>query len=127
MPRKGDVHVVPSDKGGGSRWRGRVERRARTRHSRPRGNSKADRAAKPVGGAASRAQRSDPRAQHVRARSAPNQRLTCRLALAVTRTAEAIRRLDEPSAEPRPRWTLVDAAWTPDRAATASRDTGTSG
>jgi integrase len=35
----------------------------------------------------------------------------------------AIRLLDELSAEQRPRWTLVDAAWTPTNAATASVDT----
>jgi integrase len=37
----------------------------------------------------------------------------------------AIRLLDELSAEQRPRWTLVDAAWTPTPAATASSDNGT--
>jgi hypothetical protein len=36
----------------------------------------------------------------------------------------AIRLLDELSAAQRPRWTLVDAPWTPDRAAAASRDNG---
>jgi hypothetical protein len=34
----------------------------------------------------------------------------------------AIRLLDELSADQRPRWTLVDAAWTPKLAATVSRD-----
>jgi integrase len=34
----------------------------------------------------------------------------------------AIRPLDELSAEQRPRWTLVDAAWTPTPATAASRD-----
>jgi hypothetical protein len=34
----------------------------------------------------------------------------------------AIRLLDELSAGQRPRWTLVDAAWTPTRAAAARRD-----
>jgi hypothetical protein len=36
----------------------------------------------------------------------------------------AIRLLDELSAEQRPRWTLVDAAWTPEPAASASADNG---
>jgi hypothetical protein len=36
----------------------------------------------------------------------------------------AIRLLDELSAEQRPRWTLVDAAWTPETAASASADNG---
>jgi integrase len=39
----------------------------------------------------------------------------------------AIRLLDELSAGQRPRWTLVDAAWTPKPAASASRDNGSSG
>jgi integrase len=39
----------------------------------------------------------------------------------------AIRLLDELSAEQRPRWTLVDAAWTPNPAATVGRGSGTSG
>ncbi len=39
----------------------------------------------------------------------------------------AIRLLDELSAEQRPRWTLVDAAWTPKPAANVSRDNGTAG
>jgi integrase len=37
----------------------------------------------------------------------------------------AIRLLDDLSAGQRPRWTLVDAAWTPEAAATASLDNGT--
>jgi hypothetical protein len=36
----------------------------------------------------------------------------------------AIRLLDELSAGQRPRWTLVDAAWTPRPAAAASTDNG---
>jgi hypothetical protein len=36
----------------------------------------------------------------------------------------AMRRLDELSAGQRPRWTLVDAAWTPMNASTASGDNG---
>jgi hypothetical protein len=36
--------------------------------------------------------------------------------------AHAIRLLDELSAGQRPRWTLVDAAWTPTNACTASGD-----
>jgi hypothetical protein len=36
----------------------------------------------------------------------------------------AIRLLDQLSAEQRPRWTLVDAAWTPETAASASADNG---
>ena len=39
----------------------------------------------------------------------------------------AILLLVELSAEERPRWTLVDAAWTPKPAATAGRDNRTSG
>ena len=39
----------------------------------------------------------------------------------------AIRLLDELSAGERPRWTLVDAAWTPKPAADANQDNGTSG
>jgi hypothetical protein len=39
----------------------------------------------------------------------------------------AIRLLDELSAGQRPRWTLVDAAWTPEPAATVNSDNGTSG
>jgi integrase len=39
----------------------------------------------------------------------------------------AIRLLDELSAAQRPRWTLVDAAWTPEPAAAASRDNGNTG
>src|SRR5215218_10477678 len=39
----------------------------------------------------------------------------------------AIRLLDELSAGERPRWTLVDAAWTPESAPAASRDNGTTG
>jgi integrase len=39
----------------------------------------------------------------------------------------AIRLLDELSAEQRPRWTLVDAGWTPKLAAAASQDNGSSG
>jgi integrase len=39
----------------------------------------------------------------------------------------AIRLLDELSAGQRPRWTLVDAAWTPERTAAASRDNGNTG
>ena len=38
----------------------------------------------------------------------------------------AIRLLDELSAGQRPRWTLVDAAWTPNSASAVSRDNGTS-
>ncbi len=34
----------------------------------------------------------------------------------------AIRLLDELSAGERPRWTLVDATWTPEPAAAASKD-----
>jgi hypothetical protein len=37
----------------------------------------------------------------------------------------AIRLLDELSAGQRPRWTLVDAVWTPDAAATATVDNET--
>ena len=37
----------------------------------------------------------------------------------------AIRLLDELSAEQRPRWTLVDAAWTTKAVAAASRDNAT--
>ncbi|HEX2342968.1 MAG TPA: tyrosine-type recombinase/integrase [Vicinamibacterales bacterium] len=37
----------------------------------------------------------------------------------------AIRLLDELSAEQRPRWTLVDAAWTPEPATAANRDNET--
>jgi hypothetical protein len=36
----------------------------------------------------------------------------------------AIRLLDELSAAQRPRWTLVDAPWTPNPAATATVDNG---
>ena len=39
----------------------------------------------------------------------------------------AIRLRDELSAEQRPRWTLVDAAWTPKPAAAASQDNGSIG
>lgn len=39
----------------------------------------------------------------------------------------AIRLLDEPSAAERPRWTVVDAAWTPNSAADVSKDNGNSG
>jgi len=39
----------------------------------------------------------------------------------------AIRQLDELSAGQRPRWTLVDAAWTSKAAGDASRDNGTVG
>jgi len=39
----------------------------------------------------------------------------------------AIRLLDELSARQRPRWTLVDAAWTPKPAAAATRDNGNNG
>jgi hypothetical protein len=39
----------------------------------------------------------------------------------------AIRLLDEFSAGQRPRWTLVDAAWTPQSAAAASIDNGNGG
>jgi hypothetical protein len=39
----------------------------------------------------------------------------------------AIRLLDELSAAQRPRWTLVDAAWTPEPAPAASRDNGNTG
>jgi integrase len=39
----------------------------------------------------------------------------------------AIRPLDELSAGERPRWTLVDAAWTPKPVAAASHDNGTIG
>jgi integrase len=39
----------------------------------------------------------------------------------------AIRLLDELSAGQRPRWTLVDVAWTPTPATAASRDNETSG
>ena len=39
----------------------------------------------------------------------------------------AIRQLDELSAGQRPRWTLVDAAWTSKAAGDASRDNGTAG
>jgi hypothetical protein len=39
----------------------------------------------------------------------------------------AIRLLDELSAGQRPRWTLVDAAWTPPLAAAARRDNESSG
>jgi hypothetical protein len=37
----------------------------------------------------------------------------------------AIRFLDELGAGQRPRWTLVDAAWTPKPTTAASRDNGT--
>jgi hypothetical protein len=37
-----------------------------------------------------------------------------------------IRLLDELNVGGRPRWTPVDAAWTPDRAATVSKDNGIS-
>jgi hypothetical protein len=37
---------------------------------------------------------------------------------------QAIRLLDELSAEERPRWTLVDAAWTPEPAVSASAGNG---
>jgi integrase len=40
---------------------------------------------------------------------------------------QAIRLLDELSAEQRPRWTLVDAPWTPEPATAASRDNETTG
>jgi hypothetical protein len=46
--------------------------------------------------------------------------------LARDRREHAIRLLDKLSAGQRPRWTLVDAAWTPKAAADASRDNGTS-
>jgi hypothetical protein len=36
-----------------------------------------------------------------------------------------IRLLDEMSAGQRPRWTLVDAAWTPNPVAAAGKDNGT--
>jgi integrase len=39
----------------------------------------------------------------------------------------AIRLLDELSAGQRPRWTLVDAAWTPKPVAAASQDNGSTG
>jgi integrase len=39
----------------------------------------------------------------------------------------AIRLLDELSAGQRPRWTLVDAAWTPEPKAAAGRDNGNTG
>ena len=39
----------------------------------------------------------------------------------------AIRLLDELSAGERPRWTPVDAAWTPKPAAAASEDNGSTG
>src|SRR5207249_8975147 len=39
----------------------------------------------------------------------------------------AIRLLDELSAEQRPRWTLLHAAWTSEPAPAASRDNGTAG
>lgn len=39
----------------------------------------------------------------------------------------AIRLLDELSAEERPPWTLVDAAWTPDSAADVSNNNGNGG
>jgi hypothetical protein len=39
----------------------------------------------------------------------------------------AIRLLDQLSADRRPPWTLVDAAWTPEAAPAASRDNGTRG
>jgi hypothetical protein len=39
----------------------------------------------------------------------------------------AIRLLDELSAGQRPRWTLVNAAWTPTSALAASRDNGSIG
>ena len=39
----------------------------------------------------------------------------------------AIRLLDELSSGERPRWTLVDAAWTPKPATEASKDNGNSG
>jgi hypothetical protein len=39
----------------------------------------------------------------------------------------AIRRLDELSAGQRPRWTLVDAQWTPALANAASQDNGSPG
>jgi hypothetical protein len=45
--------------------------------------------------------------------------------LARDRREHAIRLLDKLSAGQRPRWTLVDAAWTPKAAADASRDNGT--
>jgi hypothetical protein len=41
--------------------------------------------------------------------------------------AHAIRLLDELSAGQRPRWTLVDARWTPKSALGAGRDNGTAG
>jgi hypothetical protein len=41
--------------------------------------------------------------------------------------AHAIRLLDELSAGQRPRWTLVDARWTPKSALGAGRDDGTAG
>ena len=39
----------------------------------------------------------------------------------------AIRLLNELSAGERPRWTLVDAAWTPKPAGAASQDNGSTG
>src|SRR6266542_1644983 len=51
----------------------------------------ADCTAKPVGGAAPRTKRPDSRAQYVRARSATNQRLTGRLALAATQRMTRVR------------------------------------
>jgi hypothetical protein len=39
----------------------------------------------------------------------------------------SIRLLDELSAGQRPRWTLVDVAWTPEPAIAASRDNGNTG
>jgi hypothetical protein len=39
----------------------------------------------------------------------------------------AIRLLDDLSASERPRWTLVDTAWTPKPAATAGVDNGNTG
>lgn len=39
----------------------------------------------------------------------------------------AIRLLDQLSAGQRPRWTLVDAAWTPNSAAAVSKDNGSNG
>jgi hypothetical protein len=47
--------------------------------------------------------------------------------LARDRRGYAIRLLDELSAGQRPRWTLVDVAWTPKAAPTANRDNRTTG
>jgi hypothetical protein len=60
---------------GGSMWRGRTSEGHAPDTAGGMATGEADCAAKPVGGAASRTRRPDPRAQHVRPRSATNQRL----------------------------------------------------